>query len=47
MRRVAVTGMNVSPSIFQVLTALGKERTLVRLDQAIERIPAAAGQAAS
>ncbi|HUF11792.1 MAG TPA: glutamate--tRNA ligase [Longimicrobiales bacterium] len=44
--RVAVTGMNVSPSIFQVLTALGKKKTLTRLEQAIERIPAAAGQVA-
>ena len=37
--RVAVVGMAVSPSIFQVLTALGKERTLQRLGEAVERIP--------
>ena len=43
--RVAVVGMAVSPSIFQVLTALGKERTLERLDRAIERIPARAASA--
>ena len=40
--RVAVVGMAVSPSIFQVLTALGKETTLRRLDEAVERIPALA-----
>jgi glutamyl-tRNA synthetase len=38
--RVAVVGMAVSPSIFQVLTALGKARTLERLERAAERIPA-------
>jgi glutamyl-tRNA synthetase len=41
--RVAVVGMAVSPSIFQVLTALGKARTLERLERAVERIPARAG----
>ena len=43
--RVAVVGMAVSPSIFQVLTALGKQRTLERLDRAVERIPALASRA--
>ena len=33
--RVALTGMTVSPGIFDVLVAMGRERALERLDQAI------------
>jgi glutamyl-tRNA synthetase len=36
--RVAVTGRTASPGIFEVLDVLGKERTLERLDCAIERL---------
>ena len=36
--RVAMTGGTSSPGIFEVLDVLGKERTLERLDHAIERI---------
>ena len=36
--RVAVTGGTSSPGIFEVLDVLGQERTLARLDRAIERI---------
>jgi glutamyl-tRNA synthetase len=36
--RVAMTGGTSSPGIFEVLDVLGKERTLERLDRAIERI---------
>ncbi len=36
--RVAVTGQAVSPGIFEVLVAMGRERTLARLDAAIGRI---------
>lgn len=41
--RVAMTGGSSSPGIFEVLEVLGKERTLERLDRAIERIAAGAG----
>ena len=33
--RVALTGMAVSPGIFEVLVAMGRERTLARLDAAM------------
>jgi glutamyl-tRNA synthetase len=33
--RVALTGGTVSPGIFEVMTVLGKERTLARLDRAL------------
>jgi glutamyl-tRNA synthetase len=36
--RVAVTGRTSSPGIFEVLDVLGKERSLERLDRAIERL---------
>jgi glutamyl-tRNA synthetase len=36
--RVAMTGSTSSPGIFEVLDVLGKQRTLERLDRAIERI---------
>jgi len=38
--RVALTGGTVSPGIFEVAEALGKERTLARLDRALAAIPA-------
>ena len=34
--RVAVTGQGVSPGIFEVLVAMGRELVLARLDQAVE-----------
>ena len=36
--RVAVTGMGASPALDQTLSALGKERTIGRIDRAIEYI---------
>ncbi|MFQ5851598.1 MAG: glutamate--tRNA ligase [Candidatus Binatia bacterium] len=36
--RVAVTGSTASPGIYEVIAVLGKERTLKRLNQAIEYI---------
>jgi len=36
--RVAVTGSGSSPSIDVTLTLLGKEQTILRLDQALEKI---------
>jgi glutamyl-tRNA synthetase len=34
--RVALTGMSVSPGIFEVLVAMGRERALERIEQALE-----------
>lgn len=36
--RVALTGTSVSPGIFEIIAVLGKERTLTRLDRAIDFI---------
>ena len=36
--RVAMTGGTSSPGIFEVLDVLGKQRTLERLDAAMQRI---------
>ncbi len=36
--RVAITGSTVSPGIFESLAALGRERTLERLETALERL---------
>ncbi len=36
--RVALTGSSVSPGIFDVIHVLGRERTLKRLQDAINRI---------
>ncbi len=36
--RVALTGMSVSPGIFETMTVLGRERVLARLDRALTRI---------
>ena len=33
--RVAITGRTATPGIFETMDALGKERVLKRLDQAI------------
>jgi glutamyl-tRNA synthetase len=45
--RVALTGMRVSPGIFDVLAAMGKELALARIDEALSylarQIPAQAG----
>ena len=43
--RVAMTGGSSSPGIFEVLEVLGRDRTLERLDRAIERIAAGAAAA--
>jgi glutamyl-tRNA synthetase len=40
--RVAVTGRTATPPLFDMLVALGYERTLARLDRAIERLAAQA-----
>ena len=45
--RVAVTGRTASPGIFEVLDVLGKERSLERLDRAIERIAEGAASASA
>ncbi len=39
--RVALTGLSVSPGIFDVLVALGRDRSLRRIDQALRRLRAA------
>ncbi|HEX6058232.1 MAG TPA: glutamate--tRNA ligase [Gemmatimonadaceae bacterium] len=46
--RLALTGMSVSPGIFDVVLALGRERTLRRIDAAVRRLRGgvAAGNAA-
>jgi glutamyl-tRNA synthetase len=36
--RVALTGVTASPGIFDVLVVLGKERSLARIDQAIQHL---------
>jgi len=36
--RVAVTGTTVSPPLFETIVLLGKERTLRRIDTALEKI---------
>jgi glutamyl-tRNA synthetase len=38
--RVALTGMAASPGIFEVLVAIGRERSLARIDEAIRRVEA-------
>ncbi|KTD07048.1 glutamate--tRNA ligase [Legionella jamestowniensis] len=43
--RVAVTGSSMSPAIDMTLTLLGKKRTLMRLEQGLERIRARAANA--
>jgi glutamyl-tRNA synthetase len=41
--RVALTGLTVSPGIFELLLAMGRERTLRRLDQAVAHLEARPG----
>lgn len=41
--RVALTGSAASPGIFEVLRALGRERSLNRIDEAIRRLETLAG----
>jgi glutamyl-tRNA synthetase len=41
--RVAVTGRTATPPLFDMMVALGYERTLARLDRAIEKLAAQAG----
>ena len=43
--RVAVTGKSASPPLFEMLSLLGRERSLSRMDAALDSI-AAAGQGA-
>jgi glutamyl-tRNA synthetase len=40
--RVATTGRTATPPLFDTLVALGRDRTLGRLDAAIETLGAAA-----
>ena len=40
--RVATTGRTATPPLFDTLVALGRDRTLARLDAAIARLGAAA-----
>ncbi|HEY2915780.1 MAG TPA: glutamate--tRNA ligase [Candidatus Limnocylindrales bacterium] len=39
--RVAVTGRTATPPLFDTLVALGRDRTLARLERAVELLPAA------
>lgn len=41
--RVAVTGKTISPPLFESIVVLGKERTLRRLDDAVEKLRALMG----
>jgi len=41
--RLAVTGKGSSPPIFDVLVALGKDRSLARIDRFLEELPSLAG----
>ena len=43
--RVAVTGGSVSPGIFETVSALGQEQTLMRIEAAIDRCRAEQGAA--
>jgi glutamyl-tRNA synthetase len=45
--RVAITGTSVSPGIFESLAVLGKERSIERIERAVERLSTEAGGAAS
>jgi glutamyl-tRNA synthetase len=38
--RVALTGRTASPGLFEVMEVLGRERTLIRLQEGIERAKA-------
>ena len=41
--RVAATGRTATPPLFDTLVALGRDRTLARIDAAIGRLGAPAG----
>ena len=43
--RVAVTGRTATPPLFDTLVALGRERTLARLDAAVDALEPTAGGA--
>ena len=43
--RVAITGTSVSPGIFESLAALGRDRSLERIERAVERLSAEADRA--
>jgi glutamyl-tRNA synthetase len=45
--RVAITGRTATPPLFDTMVALGYERTLARLDRAIERLETSASAAPS
>jgi len=45
--RVALTGGTVSPGIFEMIAALGRERSVKRLEGAVEFIEAAGGGGAA
>jgi glutamyl-tRNA synthetase len=36
--RVAITGTSISPGIFESLSALGKERSIERIERAVQRL---------
>ena len=36
--RVAITGTSVSPGIFETLAVLGKERSIERIERAVQRL---------
>ena len=44
--RVAISGGTISPGIFESLAALGRERSLARIDAALDRL-AREGEGAS
>jgi glutamyl-tRNA synthetase len=45
--RVAITGTSVSPGIFESLAVLGRDRSLERIERAVERLSTEAGNGAS
>jgi glutamyl-tRNA synthetase len=45
--RVAITGKSVSPGIFESLAALGKERSIERIERAVARLSAESGDGSS
>jgi len=41
--RLAITGQQVSPPVFESMLALGRARTVTRLDEVVELLTAVAG----
>jgi glutamyl-tRNA synthetase len=41
--RTAVSGLTATPPLFQMMVVLGRERTLRRIEQAIEKLKTAVG----